>query len=73
MQKYSDARAQDLARFLALAKKGGPYERHMVIEDVPGKTPDPLAAALTFQQKEHLERGVEHAKKVLDLGVKWRG
>ena len=28
MQKYRDVRAQDLARFLALAKKGRPYEGH---------------------------------------------
>ena len=73
MKKFSDLRAADFARFLALAKKGGPYERHMVIEDVPGNTAQPLTAALTYQQKEHLERGVEYGKKVLDLGVRWRG
>ena len=66
-------RAADFARFLALAKSGHPYESHMVIEDVPGKTPEPIAAALQYQQKEHMERGIEYGKKVLDLGVKWRG
>jgi hypothetical protein len=44
----------------------------MVIEDVPGKTAEPLTAALAYQQREHMERGVEYAKKVLDLGVRWR-
>lgn len=73
MQKYPDLRAADFARFLALAKSGHPYESHMVIEDVPGKTPEPIAAALQYQQKEHMERGIEYGKKVLDLGVKWRG
>ena len=73
MQKYPDLRAADFARFLALAKRGHPYESHMVIEDVPGKTPEPIAAALQYQQKEHMERGIEYGKKVLDLGVKWRG
>ena len=73
MKKYADVRAADFARFLALAKKGGPYERHMVIEDVPGNTAEPLTAALTYQQKEHMERGVDYCKKVLDLGVRWRG
>jgi sugar phosphate isomerase/epimerase len=73
MKKFADVRAADFARFLALAKKGGPYERHMVIEDVPGKTPEVLSAALTFQQKDHMERGVDYCKKTLDLGVKWRG
>jgi len=72
MQKYRDVRAQDWARFLALARQGHPYEAHMVIEDVPGKAPDVFTAALTYQQKEHMERGIEYAKKVLDLGVKWR-
>jgi sugar phosphate isomerase/epimerase len=72
MQKWRDMRASDLARFLALAKRGRPYEGHMVIEDVPGKPPEPIAAALQYQQRNHMERGVEYARKVLDLGVKWR-
>jgi sugar phosphate isomerase/epimerase len=72
MTNWRDMKAADLARFLALAKQGQPYEKHMVIEDVPGKTPAPIAAALQYQQREHMERGVEYARKVLDLGVKWR-
>jgi hypothetical protein len=72
MKKYADLSAADFARFLALAKRGGPYERHIVIEDVPGNAAAPLAAALAYQQREHVERGVEYAKKVLDLGVRWR-
>jgi 3-oxoisoapionate decarboxylase len=72
MKTWTDMRASDLARFMALAKKGRPYERPMVIEDVPGKIAEPLAAALQYQQREHMERGVEYARKVLDLGVKWR-
>ena len=72
MKDWPDMRASDLARFLALAKKGHPYEGHMVIEDVPGKTPEAIAAALQFQQRDHMERGVEYARKTLDLGVRWR-
>jgi hypothetical protein len=72
MKKYADARAGDFARFLALAKKGGPYERHMVIEDVPGTAAGELTEALTYQQREHMERGLEYAKKILDLGIRWR-
>lgn len=30
------------------------------------------AAALQYQQKEHMERSVEHAKEALDPGIKWR-
>ena len=44
----------------------------MVIEDVPGTAPQVFTAALTYQQKEHMERSVEYGKKVLDLGIKWR-
>ena len=47
-------------------------EGHMVIEDVPGNAAAPLTAALTYQQREHMERGIEYGKKVLDLGVRWR-
>ncbi|HEY3741890.1 MAG TPA: TIM barrel protein, partial [Bryobacteraceae bacterium] len=66
-------RSRDLARFIALAKKGHPYERPMVIEDLPGvKAPDAFVAAIQYQQREHMERSVEYAKKVLDLGVRWR-
>ena len=72
MQRYRDIRAHDWARFLALAKKGHPYEGPMVIEDVPGKAPEEYTAALRYQQKDHMERGIEYAKKVLDLGIRWR-
>ena len=66
-------RSRDLSRFLALAKKGRPYELPMVIEDLPGrKTPDAFVAAIQYQQREHMERSVEYAKKVLNLGVRWR-
>ena len=73
MRNWQDLKASTLARFLALAKNGHPYERDMVIEDVAGRTPaEPYAAALQYQQKEHMERSVEYGKKVLDLGIKWR-
>ena len=70
---YPKARARDLTRFQALVKRGHPYERTMVIEDIPGrKTPEHLVPAIQFQQKEHMERSVEYAKKTLGLGVRWR-
>jgi sugar phosphate isomerase/epimerase len=73
MDSWKDMRGSDLARFIALAKQGRPYEGHMVIEDVPGARPEPIAAALQFQQRDHMQRGVEYARKELDLGLKWRG
>jgi len=68
MKIWQDMRGADLARFIALAKRGHPYQSHMVIEDVPGKTPEPIAAALQYQQKEHMERGIKYAREVLGLG-----
>lgn len=70
---YPKARAAEFARFLTLVKKGQPYEGHVVIEDLQGRqTPDHFLAAIQFQQKEHMERSVEYARKSLDLGRRWR-
>ena len=70
---WPKARSADLARFLALAKKGRPYERPMVVEDLPGrKTPEAFIPAIQYQQREHMERSVEYAKKTLGLGVRWK-
>ena len=73
MKDWQDVKASSLARFLTLAKNGRPYDREMVIEDIPGQQrPEPYQAALQYQQKEHMERSVEYGKKILDLGIKWR-
>ena len=70
---YPKARASELARFLALARKGQPYEGHVVNEDLQGRPlPEHFAAAIRYQQREHLERSVAYARKVLKLGVRWR-
>lgn len=70
---FPDSRADEFARFLALAKKGKSYEGHMVVEDLQGRqTPEPFVAAVQYQQREHMERSVGYAKKTLDLGVRWR-
>jgi len=67
------ARASELARFLELAKKGRPYEGHMVLEDLPGRAmPEAFTSAIQFQQREHMERSIAYARQVLDLGVRWR-
>ncbi|HUA61579.1 MAG TPA: TIM barrel protein [Verrucomicrobiae bacterium] len=72
-QQFPDMQAASFARFLALARNGHPYEKEMVIEDVAGRSGiQPYAAALQYQQRDHMERSVEYAKKTLDLGVKWR-
>lgn len=68
---YPKARAHEYARFVKLAKKGRPYEKHVVQEDVAGRpTPAPYQAALNYQQKEHMERSIRYAREVLELGVR---
>lgn len=64
--------AIDFARFVALAKSGHPFMGTMVIEDAPGQQPDEYKAALREQQRRDLERSLNYAKKVLDVGVRWR-
>jgi sugar phosphate isomerase/epimerase len=67
---YPKARASELASFLAMAHKGKPYEKPMVVEDLPGrKTPDAFIPAIQHQQKEHMERSVAYAKTTLGLGL----
>jgi sugar phosphate isomerase/epimerase len=70
---YPAMRGSDLARFIALAKKGRPYDGAMVVEEIPGKPTTPeYESALRFQQQADMESSVDYAKRVLDLGVKWR-
>ena len=67
---YPKARASELASFLAMAHQGKPYERPMVVEDLPGrKTPEAFIPAIQHQQKEHMERSVAYAKQTLGLGL----
>jgi hypothetical protein len=69
---FPKASAQEFARFVALAKRGRPLMTSMVVADVPGKRPAEYDAALREQQRVDLERGLEYAKKVLDVGERWR-
>lgn len=70
---FPRARAGELARFLDLARRGRPYEGRMVVEDIPGRpVPEAFLAAIRHQQRDHVERGLEYAKKELNLGRRWR-
>ena len=63
----------EFARFTELVRNGHSYIGPMVIEDIPGtKPPDIMAQALQEQQRIDLERGLEYAKKSLNVGVNWR-
>jgi hypothetical protein len=70
-KSYPKARAGELARFLALARQGAPYDKPMVVEDLPGRqTPAAFVEAIRHQQREHMERSLEYAKETLGLGVR---
>ncbi|MBM3783410.1 MAG: sugar phosphate isomerase/epimerase [Acidobacteria bacterium] len=68
---FPKARSADFARFLTLAKKGHPYDGHVVIEDLYGRpVPGHFLSAVQYQQREHMERSIAYARKVLGLGVR---
>jgi hypothetical protein len=68
---FPRARSRDLARFIALSKKGKPYDKPHVMEDVNGQR-DIYMEALKIQQLDHMERSLDYCRKSLDLGVRWR-
>lgn len=68
---YGEVRAADFARFLTLAKRGRPYEKHVVIEDLQGvPIPPHFLPAIQFQQRDHMERSIAYARKSLGLGIR---
>ena len=72
-KSYPQARSADLARFLTLAKKGAPYDKPVVNEDLLGrKLPDYLIPAIQHQQRDHMERSLRYAKHQLGLGRRWQ-
>ena len=73
-QAYPKMPAADFARFVALAKKGHPLMAPMLIAGGRGGSQPPeYQAALKAQQRVDLERSFEYARKVLDVGIRWRG
>ena len=68
---FPKARASEFARFVEIARTGHPFMGFMVLEDGGNRTPE-NEAALREQQRRDLERGFEYARKVLDIGIRWR-
>jgi sugar phosphate isomerase/epimerase len=69
---FPRARSRDLGRFLALARRGRPWDKPHLMADLP-EVRDRYMDALKVQQMDHMERSLEYCRKSLDLGVKWRG
>lgn len=70
---FPKANASEFARFVALARRGHPFNGFMVVEDGAKQPPDEFKAALREQQRVDLERSLAYAKKVLEVGIGWRG
>jgi sugar phosphate isomerase/epimerase len=68
---FPRARSQDLGRFLALARRGRPYDKPHLTADVP-ELRERYMEALQAQQLEHMETSLEYCRRSLDLGVRWR-
>jgi sugar phosphate isomerase/epimerase len=64
---FPRARSHDLSRFLALARRGRPYDKPHLMADLP-EVRDRYMEALKVQQIEHMERSLEYCRKVLRLG-----
>jgi sugar phosphate isomerase/epimerase len=72
--RFPKARAADFARFLAPAKRGEPYDKPLVVEDLAGRSrPDYLVNAIQHPQCDHVERSLDYARKHLNLGRRRRG
>ncbi len=69
---FPRARSRDLGQFLALARRGRPYDRPHMMADLP-EVRDRYMDALKIQQLDHMERSLDYCRKALDLGVRWRG
>ncbi len=68
---FPQARSRDFARFLALAKRGRPWNKPHLMADLP-EVRDRYMDSLKVQQMAHMEQSLEYCRKELDLGVKWR-
>jgi 3-oxoisoapionate decarboxylase len=68
---FPRARSRDFSRFLALARRGRPYDKPQIVADVP-ELRERYMDALKSQQLDHMERSLEYCRKSLDLGVRWR-
>lgn len=64
---FPRARSRDLGRFLALARRGKPYDQPHILGDLPGVR-ERWMEALKLQQLDHMERSLAYCRKSLRLG-----
>jgi 3-oxoisoapionate decarboxylase len=66
---FPAARSRDLGRFLALARRGRPYNEPHVMADLPGVR-DQYMDALKLQQLKHMEESLAYCRNELKLGTR---
>jgi sugar phosphate isomerase/epimerase len=66
---FPRARSGDFSRFLALARRGRPYDKPQVVADVP-ELRERYMDALKSQQLDHMERSLGYCRKSLGLGIR---
>jgi hypothetical protein len=71
-EAYPATPASEFAQFIALAKAGGPYMGPMLVADGGRGTelPPEYEAAMTLQQRAHLDRSIRYCQDALGIGEK---
>lgn len=69
---FPSGRSKDLGRFLALARKGRPWDKPHIMADLPDVREEYMKA-LTIQQLKHMEQSLDYCRKALRLGVRNQG
>lgn len=66
---FPRGRSKDLSRFLALARRGKPYDKPHMMADV-GDMRERYMDGLKLQQLDHMERSLDYCRRTLGLGVR---
>jgi len=68
---FPRGRSRDFGRFLALARRGRPYDKPHLTADVP-EVRERYMDGLKIQQMDHMQRSLDYCRTTLNLGVRWR-
>jgi sugar phosphate isomerase/epimerase len=68
---FPRGRSRDLGRFLALARKGKPWDKPHLMADLTGVR-ERYMEGLRAQQLDHMGLSLDYCRRELDLGMRWR-
>ena len=69
---FPNVLSSDFATYVAMAKRGRPLMESMIVADLGGQQPAEYREALKRQQMLDLEKGLEFARRKLNIGINWR-